>query len=209
MSAEIQTNSIPEEQAQLPTPIEIEEVPTVLANKSVSFGGSAPEFDADKLKRQSISWLEEYFEIQEEEEVEACISDASVPPEHLHTFISAAFNLITQQKRADLIARLFVYLHKQTILSIPAFRAALEELSQTIEDSTEELPNFPRFVGQVLGKLIVNNILDFSLLKLIASDELISSRIPLRLYGATFDFIDAELVYFSFIYFIRLKGKMI
>ncbi|XP_057850938.2 eukaryotic translation initiation factor 4G isoform X2 [Cryptomeria japonica] len=120
------------------------------------------EFSEEQLKRKSDMAIKEYYSIRDMKEAALCVSDLKSPwynPTLVSLWIMDSFD--RKDVERDLLGNLFIHLCKTepSLLSQEQLIKGLEKVIASLEDSVVDAPKAPEFLGMILGKLVVANLL--------------------------------------------------
>ncbi|KAJ8438502.1 hypothetical protein Cgig2_008989 [Carnegiea gigantea] len=119
----------------------------------------------ERLRDMSIAAIKEYYSANDEKEVALCIKDLNAPtfyPMVISVWVTDAFE--RKDKERDMLARLLVTLAEPRVgmfnadQLIEGFISVLTNLEDTVNDA----PRAPEFLGQIFGRVIIDKIISFT-----------------------------------------------
>ncbi|XP_020586191.1 eukaryotic translation initiation factor 4G-like [Phalaenopsis equestris] len=140
---------------------------TTSGERPVSSGGKVREsneaklFSEDALREKSISAIREFYSAKDEGEVVACIKELNAPhfyPSMVSVWVTDSFERKLLER--NLLAELLVSLNKShyTLISRTQLISGFESVLSSLEDAMNDAPKAAEFLGQIFGKIIVENV---------------------------------------------------
>uniref|UniRef100_A0A7N0UPI3 Eukaryotic translation initiation factor 4G n=1 Tax=Kalanchoe fedtschenkoi TaxID=63787 RepID=A0A7N0UPI3_KALFE len=125
---------------------------------STSSGKALP---VELLQDKSLAAIKEFYSAKDEKEVTLCISELNSPsfyPSMIALWVTDSFE--RKDMHRDLLTRLLINLSKPPsgILSQQDLLKGFESVLETLEDAVNDAPKAPEFLGHILGKSIVENV---------------------------------------------------
>ncbi|KAK9101752.1 hypothetical protein Sjap_019006 [Stephania japonica] len=135
------------------------------------------------LRRKTVSLLEEYFSVLMLDEALRCVEELKAPD--YHSEVAKEAILIALEKSpscVDPVAKLLEYLFTHKALTARDIRTGLALYGSMLDDIGIDVPKAPSNFGEVVGKLILVQALDFNVVK-----EVLEKLEDLMFRGAIFD----------------------
>lgn len=116
----------------------------------------------ERLRDMSIAAIREYYSAKDEKEVALCIKDLNAPsfyPTVISIWVTDAFE--RKDKERDMLAKLLISLARpqEGIFSQDQLTEGFESVLTNLEDTVTDAPKAPKFLGQIFGKVISENVL--------------------------------------------------
>lgn len=116
----------------------------------------------ERLRDMSIAAIKEYYSAKDEKEVALCIKDLNAPsiyPTVVSIWVTDSFE--RKDVERDMLAELLVSLTKprEGLFSPAQLIEGFQSVLSTLEDAVNDAPRAPEFLGQIFGKIIVENVL--------------------------------------------------
>ncbi|KAL3529596.1 hypothetical protein ACH5RR_008918 [Cinchona calisaya] len=138
--------------------------------------GRAVRFTRDELRRKTISLLEEYFSVRLLHEAEACVEEMKSPA-YYNVIVTEAVSLGLEKYPpcVEQVAKLVEYLFKKTVFTRNDIAIGFERYAKMLDDLAIDLPKAPSNFGEIVGRLILCEALDFKvvneILKKVTNDN--------------------------------------
>ncbi|KMS99890.1 hypothetical protein BVRB_1g017390 isoform A [Beta vulgaris subsp. vulgaris] len=118
----------------------------------------------ERLRDKSMAAIKEYYSANDEKEVALCLKDLNAPklyPTVISSWVTDAFE--RKDLERDMLAKLLISLTKpqDSIFSPQQLIEGIESVLKNLEDTVTDAPKAPEFLGQVLGKVVLENVLSF------------------------------------------------
>ncbi|XP_052211313.1 eukaryotic translation initiation factor 4G-like isoform X2 [Diospyros lotus] len=118
----------------------------------------------DRLRDMSIEAIKEFYSAKDEKEVALCVKDLNAP-----SFYSAMVSIWVidsferKDKDRDLLAKLLVNLSESRdgMLNQDHLMKGFEFVLNTLEDAVNDAPRAGEFLGRILAKVILENVIPF------------------------------------------------
>uniref|UniRef100_A0A7C9APQ7 Eukaryotic translation initiation factor 4G n=1 Tax=Opuntia streptacantha TaxID=393608 RepID=A0A7C9APQ7_OPUST len=116
----------------------------------------------ERLRDMSIAAIKEYYSAKDEKEVALCIKDLNAPsfyPTVVSIWVTDSFERKDMER--DMLAKLLVNLTKprEGLFSPAQLIEGFQSVLSTLEDAVNDAPRAPKFLGQIFGKIVVENVL--------------------------------------------------
>uniref|UniRef100_A0A803M4K4 Eukaryotic translation initiation factor 4G n=1 Tax=Chenopodium quinoa TaxID=63459 RepID=A0A803M4K4_CHEQI len=116
----------------------------------------------ERLKDMSMATIKEYYSANDEKEVALCIKDLNAPkfyPTVISLWVTDAFERKALER--DMLAKLLINLTKprDSMFSPQQLIEGFDSVLTNLEDIITDAPKAPEFLGQILGKVILENVL--------------------------------------------------
>ncbi|KAK4758698.1 hypothetical protein SAY87_019999 [Trapa incisa] len=158
-------------------------------------------WDEEKLRDMSIATIREYYSAKDEKEVILCIKELNSPsfyPLVVSLWVTDSFELKDMER--DLLTKLLVNLSKPQggMLNQGQLIKGFESVLSNLEDAVNDAPKAPEFLGQVFGKLIVENVIPLSEIGRILSEggeepgQLLKAGLAAEALGYTLEAIQSH-----------------
>ncbi|KAL9243458.1 hypothetical protein vseg_017343 [Gypsophila vaccaria] len=128
---------------------------------------SAPQdtYSEEQLHSLSLAAIKEYYSAKDEKEVSLCIKDLNAPsfyPMVVSIWVSDSFERKNMER--DLLAKLLVSLTKPQggTFSPSQLYQGFESVLTNLEDTVNDAPKAPEFLGNILAKVVSENVLPLS-----------------------------------------------
>ncbi|KMT03456.1 hypothetical protein BVRB_8g191400 [Beta vulgaris subsp. vulgaris] len=120
----------------------------------------------EELKRKTISLLEEYFNVRLLDEALICVEELK-SPSYYSEIVREAINLGLEKNPpcAEQVAKLLEYLFAKKVFTATDITTGCLLYGQMMDDIAIDLPKAPNNFGEILGKLILAEALNFSVVK--------------------------------------------
>ncbi|KAK9121115.1 hypothetical protein Syun_018732 [Stephania yunnanensis] len=118
-------------------------------------------YPEERLRDLSIAAIKEFYSAKDEKEVTLCIKDLNSPsfyPSMVSLWVTDSFERKDMER--DLLAKLLVNLTKSqdSLLSQVQLIKGFEFVLETLEDAMNDAPRATEFVGCILGKVVLENV---------------------------------------------------
>ncbi|KAJ6328316.1 hypothetical protein OIU77_010083 [Salix suchowensis] len=126
--------------------------------QSIPTGKMWPE---EHLRDKSMVTIKEFYSARDEKEVAQCIKDLNSPsfhPSMISLWVSDSFERKDMER--DLLAKLLASLarSKDCVLDSNQLIKGFESVLTTLEDAVTDAPKAPEFLGCILGRVVVENV---------------------------------------------------
>lgn len=120
----------------------------------------------EELKRKTISLLEEYFNVRLLDEALICVEELK-SPSYYSEIVREAINLGLEKNPpcAEQVVKLLEYLFAKKVFTATDITTGCLLYGQMMDDIAIDLPKAPNNFGEILGKLILAEALNFSVVK--------------------------------------------
>lgn len=147
---------------QVPTSVRAAPVVTpVVADRPVA---PAARLNTDELRRKTIALLEEYFSVRLLDEALTCVEELKSPAYHSEVVKEAiSLGLEKSPPRVEPVAELLEYLLSKKVLTPKDVGTGCLLYAAMLDDLAIDLPKAPANFGEILGKLVLAEALDFKL----------------------------------------------
>lgn len=118
-----------------------------------------------RLREKSDMAIKEYYSVRDEDEAALCMDELKAPWFHsnmVSQWVTDSFDRNNVER--DLLAKLLIYLcdKKPNLLSHEQLLMGLEISLSSLEDTVVDAPRAPEFIGVIIGKLVVAEILSLA-----------------------------------------------
>ncbi|KAI9381932.1 hypothetical protein POPTR_014G052600v4 [Populus trichocarpa] len=126
--------------------------------QSIPTGKMWPE---EQLREMSMVTIKEFYSARDEKEVALCIKDLNSPsfhPSMISLWVTDSFERKDMDR--DLLAKLLASLTRSQdcILDSNQLVKGFESVLTTLEDAVTDAPKAPEFLGRILGRVVVENV---------------------------------------------------
>ncbi|XP_021867544.1 eukaryotic translation initiation factor 4G isoform X3 [Spinacia oleracea] len=117
----------------------------------------------ERLRDMSVVTIKEYYSANDEKEVALCIKDLNAPklyPSVISIWVTDAFE--RKDLERDMLAKLLISLTKpprDSMFSPQQLIEGFDSVLRNLEDTVTDAPKAPEFLGQIFGKVILENVL--------------------------------------------------
>uniref|UniRef100_A0A7N0UI88 Eukaryotic translation initiation factor 4G n=1 Tax=Kalanchoe fedtschenkoi TaxID=63787 RepID=A0A7N0UI88_KALFE len=134
-------------------------------NAGSSFGKTSTSpgkaFSVEQLQDMSLAAIKEFYSAKDEKEVTLCITELNSPsfyPSMIALWVTDSFE--RKDMHRDLLTSLLINLSKPPtgILNQQDLLKGFEAVLATLEDAVNDAPRAPEFLGHILAKSIVENV---------------------------------------------------
>ncbi|KAL4199611.1 hypothetical protein AMTRI_Chr03g52090 [Amborella trichopoda] len=130
-----------------------------------SIASESKVWSEERLRKMSISAIEEFYSANDEGEVASCIKDLNSPnfyPTMVSLWVGDSFE--RKDKERDLLAKLLTNLCKsqEGLLTEAHLIKGFEYVFSTLEDAIYDAPKAPVFLGQILVKVIRDHVVSLT-----------------------------------------------
>lgn len=127
--------------------------------QSVSSVKVLPE---ERLRDMSIAAIREYYSAKDEKEITLCIKDLNAPgfyPNVVSIWVTDSFERKDMER--DMLANLLINLAKQqqAMFSPAQLIEGFESVLTNLEDTVNDAPKAPEYLGRIFGKVVLENVL--------------------------------------------------
>ncbi|KAJ6675619.1 EUKARYOTIC TRANSLATION INITIATION FACTOR 4 GAMMA [Salix viminalis] len=128
------------------------------STQSIPTGKMWPE---EHLRDKSMVTIKEFYSARDEREVAQCIKDLNSPsfhPSMISLWVSDSFERKDMER--DLLAKLLASLARSQdcVLDSNQLIKGFESVLTTLEDAVTDAPKAPEFLGCILGRVVVENV---------------------------------------------------
>ncbi|KAL9359757.1 hypothetical protein Peur_047880 [Populus x canadensis] len=125
-------------------------------------GKLSPE---ERLRDMSTAAIKEFYSARDEKEVVLCIKELNSPsfhPSMISIWVTDSFE--RKDLERDLLAKLLVSLARSQngILDSNQLIKGFESILTTLEDAVNDAPKAPEFLGCIIGRVVVENVVPLS-----------------------------------------------
>ncbi|KAF5445676.1 hypothetical protein F2P56_034712 [Juglans regia] len=126
----------------------------------------ASRLNSDDLRRKTISLLEEYFSVRLLDEALQCVEELKSPAYHPE-FVKEAISLGLEKSPpcVEPVAKLLEYLLARKVLTARDIGTGCLHYGLMLDDVGIDLPKAPNNFGEIIGKLVLAEGLDFMVVK--------------------------------------------
>ncbi|XP_044464033.1 eukaryotic translation initiation factor-like [Mangifera indica] len=130
----------------------------------------AVRLNPDELRKKTVSLLEEYFSIRDLGEALTCVEELKSPGYHPE-FVKESISLALEKSPAcvDAVAKLLEYLLAKKVITRGDVETGCLNYGMLMDDIAIDLPKAPNNFGEIMGKLVLLEGLDFKVVKEILS----------------------------------------
>ncbi|CAK9133473.1 unnamed protein product [Ilex paraguariensis] len=133
--------------------------PTLMQNVS-----SDKVFSEKNLEDMSMAAIKEFYSARDENEVALCIKDMNAPsfyPSMISIWVTDSFEM--KDRERDLLAKLLINLakSKDVMISQDQLLKGFASVLTTLEDVVNDAPRAAEFLGCILAKLILENVIRY------------------------------------------------
>ncbi|XP_021756436.1 eukaryotic translation initiation factor 4G-like [Chenopodium quinoa] len=119
----------------------------------------------ERLRDMSMATIKEYYSANDEKEVALCIKDLNAPkfyPTVISLWVTDAFERKALER--DMLAKLLISLSKprDSMFSPQQLIEGFDSVLTKLEDTISDAPKAPEFLGQIFGKVILENVLSLN-----------------------------------------------
>ncbi|KAG6784615.1 hypothetical protein POTOM_010313 [Populus tomentosa] len=119
----------------------------------------------ERLRDMSRAAIKEFYSARDEKEVALCIKELNCPsfhPSMISIWVTDSFE--RKDLERDLLAKLLVSLARSQngILDSYQLIKGFESILTTLEDAVNDAPKAPEFLGRIIGRVVVENIVPLS-----------------------------------------------
>ncbi|KAL0428074.1 UNVERIFIED_CONTAM: Eukaryotic translation initiation factor isoform 4G-1 [Sesamum latifolium] len=126
----------------------------------------AAKLNPDELKRKTISLLEEYFSVRLLDEASQCVEELKSPAYHPELVKEAiSLGLDKSPPCVEPVANLLEHLFAKKLLSEEDIGSGCLLYAALLEDLAIDLPKAPANFGEIVGKLVLAEGLDFKVVR--------------------------------------------
>ncbi|KAL0284041.1 UNVERIFIED_CONTAM: Eukaryotic translation initiation factor isoform 4G-1 [Sesamum angustifolium] len=126
----------------------------------------AAKLNPDELKRKTISLLEEYFSVRLLDEASQCVEELKSPAYHPELVKEAiSLGLDKSPPCVEPVAKLLEHLFGKKLLSEKDIGTGCLLYAALLEDLAIDLPKAPANFGEIIGKLVLAEGLDFKVVR--------------------------------------------
>ncbi|KAL0345902.1 UNVERIFIED_CONTAM: Eukaryotic translation initiation factor isoform 4G-1 [Sesamum radiatum] len=126
----------------------------------------AAKLNPDELKRKTISLLEEYFSVRLLDEASQCVEELKSPAYHPELVKEAiSLGLDKSPPCVEPVAKLLEHLFAKKLLSEKDIGDGCLLYAALLEDLAIDLPKAPANFGEIIGKLVLAEGLDFKVVR--------------------------------------------
>ena len=112
--------------------------------------------------------LKGFISVGDLKEARLCVEELQSPDFHFQLVQMAITILLEslegQQRERDLVKKLFVHLWAEKVLSDKDIKAGMILTSEQLEDVVLDNPSAPKHFGDLIGKLILSDVIEFGFL---------------------------------------------
>lgn len=136
---------------------------------SVGQAGSSPAHNIssekvwpeERLREKSIAAIKEYYSAKDEKEIALCLKELNAPsfyPTVVSIWVSDSFERKDMER--DSLAKLLVNLAKpqEGLFSPAQLIEGFQSVLSNLEDTVNDAPRAPEFLGRIFGKMVVENV---------------------------------------------------
>lgn len=125
-----------------------------------------PALSSAALEKKSDSLLKEYLSVGDLNEAKLCVEELQSRDFHPQLVQMAVLMLLeAQERQRDLVGKLLEFLWSKKVLSTKDVTSGIAMVAEQLEDLVYDVPLAPKYLGNLVGKLLLSEVVDVGLLQ--------------------------------------------
>lgn len=127
---------------------------------------AVPALSSAALEKKSDSLLKEYFSVGDLNEAKLCVEELQNKDFHPQLVQMAVLMLLeAHERQRDLVGKLLEFLWSKKVMSTSEITSGIAMVAEQLEDLVYDAPLAPMLVGNLVGKLLLSEVVSLGLLQ--------------------------------------------